>query len=84
MKRRPNDSPDAVTIRGTQRGRMLAKVERAEELAAELQEARDMAAKLMTKNDKQEEDWKDVVAKLMAKIEKQDAKIERLENKLGF
>ena len=42
------------TIRGTQRGRMLQKIERADEMAAELQESRAMVAKLMAKMEKQE------------------------------
>ena len=55
---------DSSTIRGTQRGRMLQKIERAEELADELQESRADAKR------------KDaLVDKLMNRIEKLEAKL---------
>ena len=55
---------DSSTIRGTQRGRMLQKIERAEELADEVK-------RLNSKLDKRDA----LVEKLMAKVDKLEAKL---------
>ena len=62
---------DSSTIRGTQCGRMLQKMERAEELADELHESRAVVKRLESKLDKKDA----LVEKLMARVEKLEAKL---------
>ena len=81
------------TIRGTQRGRMLQKIERAEEMAEELREARALMAKkdalTETKDaehkaatEKKDAEHKAEKNRLMEILEKKDAMIEKLMMKL--
>ena len=84
---------DSKTIRGTQRGRMLMKIERADEMAAELREAKellaakdaataDLHAELREERAERKAERAASAAKSEARIGKLETKIEKLEAKL--